>query len=148
MITLLASPIARKIGGGIAIVLAIGWGYRIVTNRAYSQGQAKGREAAMVEAEAAAKKTWEAEYRKLDDLRLDNAEASSDVLRDRQALEVMRSTLQREQARALATIAARNVEDHQRVETMPVGSIVPGIRSVLDELRTIERQRAAGPAPQ
>ena len=133
-----------KIYGAIAILVGGFLFVRWRTNEAYEDGMRAGELRGWEQAEEANREQWDAQQLELEERRLSIETAAADLVDERQALDQTRTTFNREMTRTLGEIRARSVEDRQDVQQIESSDLVPGIRTQLERLRTVELERAAG----
>lgn len=146
---LLAWKIKVAIAG--AVILGALWWIQHARTVAFEQGVQSGRVAGAADLRKEMEAAWARERASIQVEKQEVVKGKAETERDRQDLNRVRATFEREAARTFAAIAAKNVEDTRRADQMPAGELVPAIRSTLNELRAIELERAgrrAGPAPQ
>jgi hypothetical protein len=143
---LLASPLMRRIGLAVAIVLAAAWFVRHETTKAFEAGQAQGITKGWKQAEEQNQKTWDAEAAKLQEDANRLSEIDKDLRLQRAELERGRRSMNATLNQALSTITVKNQEERMNVSTLNSPELVPTILSTLQELDSIQRERDARPA--
>ena len=93
MIVWLLSPIGRKISLTVGLVLALLYGYRIVTNRAFESGKAEGQKAALSYVESQQKAEWALVQKQIDEQLKGVSEQIVALKDERAAFETRRKTL-------------------------------------------------------
>jgi hypothetical protein len=143
---LLASPLMRRIGLAVAIVLAAAWFIAHEKTKAFEAGQAQGITKGWKQAEEQNQMTWDAEAAKLQEDANRLSEIDKDLQLQRGELERGRRSMNATLNEALSTITVKNQQERMNVSTLNSPELVPTILSTLDELDSIDRERSAKPA--